>query len=74
MPTKIVFLYIEFFPLVNGAKSSAAIYSIIETAKANQLEPYEYLKHLLTELPKATTAEELKDLLPWNVKLQDGVC
>ncbi len=63
-----------FSASVNGAKSSAAIYSIIETAKANQLEPYEYLKHLLTELPKATTAEELDALLPWNIKLQDGVC
>ena len=37
---------------VNGAKASAMIYSITETAKANQLKPYEYFEHLLTEIPK----------------------
>ena len=37
---------------VNGATSSAIIYSIAETAKANQLKPYEYFEYLLTEIPK----------------------
>lgn len=37
---------------VKGAQASAAVYSIIETAKANHLKPYEYLKYLLTEMPK----------------------
>ncbi len=47
-----------------GAKSSAAIYSVIQTAKANGLEPFAYLKHVLTELPKAETVEQIEALLP----------
>jgi len=63
-----------FSASVNGAKASANIYSLIETAKANQLEPYQYLRHLFTELPNATTIDHIEALLPWNVNLQDGVC
>ena len=37
---------------IPGAKASAIVYSLVETAKANRLKPYEYLKHLLTETPK----------------------
>ncbi len=47
-----------------GAKSSAAIYSVIQTAKINGLEPFAYLKHVLTELPKAGTVEDIERLLP----------
>ena len=49
-----------------GAKSSANLYSIIETAKANGLEPYAYLKLLFTQLPSAETLEDIAALLPWN--------
>jgi hypothetical protein len=63
-----------FSASVNGAKASANIYSLIETAKANQREPYQYLRHLFTELPKVTTADQIEALLPWNVNLQGGVC
>lgn len=63
-----------FSASVNGAKASANIYSLIETAKANQLEPYQYLRHIFTELPSATTVDHIETLLPWNVNLQDGVC
>jgi transposase len=63
-----------FSASVNGAKASANIYSLIETAKANQQEPSQYLRHIFTELPKAITDEEIEALLPWNVKLQGGVC
>lgn len=63
-----------FSASVNGAKASANIYSLIETAKANQLEPYQYLRHIFTELPGATTVDHIEALLPWNVSLQDGVC
>ncbi|MCB5161581.1 IS66 family transposase, partial [Marinomonas algarum] len=52
----------------NGAKSSAILYSIIETAKANGLIPYDYLVTLFEELPKRQTNESLDDLLPWNVR------
>lgn len=37
---------------INGANSSAIIYSIAETAKANNLKPYDYFEYLLTELPR----------------------
>jgi len=50
-----------------GAQASAALYSLIETAKANELEPYHYLKKVFTELPKANCVEEIEALLPWNV-------
>ncbi len=39
---------------INGATSSAIIYSIAETAKANNLKPYEYFEYLLTQIPAHT--------------------
>ncbi len=50
-----------------GAHASAVIYSIIETAKANELEPQAYLKQLFTELPNINSFEEIEKRLPWNV-------
>ena len=50
-----------------GAHASAALYSIIETAKANGLEPYRYLRCIFKELPKAVSVEQFEALLPWNV-------
>jgi len=50
-----------------GAHASAALYSLIETAKTAGVEPYSYLRHLFTELPHATTVEHFEALLPWNV-------
>ncbi|WP_422489245.1 IS66 family transposase [Endozoicomonas sp. ALE010] len=52
----------------NGARASAIFYSLIESAKANGLEPFEYLNHILKELPYAETVEKLEQLLPWAVK------
>jgi transposase len=57
-----------FSDTVRGAQSSANLYSLIETAKANGLEPYAYLRHLFTELPKTQTLEEIEALLPFHVK------
>ncbi len=57
-----------FSDTVRGAEASANLYSIIETAKANGLEPYRYLCHLLSELPQATTVEEIERLLPTRWK------
>jgi len=51
---------------VNGVKASANLYSLIETAKANGLEPYAYLRNVFTELPKAVSVEEIETLLPWH--------
>lgn len=56
-----------FSASVRGAKSSANLYSLIETAKANGLEPYAYLRHVFKELPKAASVEDVEALLPWNV-------
>ena len=53
-----------------GARASAAIYSLIETAKANGLEPYKYLKHLFTHLPNAMTKDDFLALLPHNIEKQ----
>jgi transposase len=50
-----------------GAESSAAIYSLIETAKANGLEPYAYLRALFEHLPSAQTQEARKALLPQHL-------
>ena len=47
-----------------GANASANLYSLIETAKANGIEPYAYLKRLFTELPQASTVEDIEALLP----------
>ncbi|EPA2925326.1 transposase domain-containing protein, partial [Escherichia coli] len=52
-----------------GAEASAACYSLIETAKANNLEPQAYIKHILDHIATADTLEKLELLLPWNVKL-----
>ena len=53
-----------------GAKSLVNWYSIIETAKMNNLDPYKYLKYILTQIPiYRYENKSLDDLLPWNVKL-----
>ena len=51
-----------------GARASANLYSLIETAKANDLEPYTYLKQVFTQLPQAESVDAIEALLPWNVK------
>ena len=59
---------------IRGAKSSAIIYSITETAKANGLKVYEYVEYLLTEIPKHeddTDLSFLDDLLPWPPNLPE---
>lgn len=64
-----------FHDSVMGARASAIIYSISETAKLNNLRPYYYFKHLLTELPKLCDEKgnidsaKLEHLLPWAKEL-----
>lgn len=62
-----------FSATVPGAKASANLYGLIETAKANNIEPYRYLRHIFKELPRAQTVEQIEQLLPWNAEWQDGV-
>jgi hypothetical protein len=51
----------------NGADASAAVYSVIETAKANDLKPYAYLKFLLERLPYGFSVD---DCLSWSESAQ----
>lgn len=56
-----------FADTVAGAHASANLYSLIETARANGIEPYHYLVWLFARLPHATTADDYTALLPWNM-------
>jgi transposase len=56
-----------FSQTANGANASATLYSIVETAKANGLVPYDYLMHVMNEIMMGNTDPE--QLLPWNVNL-----
>ena len=66
----------QMIDTINGAHSSAIIYSIAETAKANSLKPYDYFVYLLEEIPKHMDQEDrtfLEDLLPWSEKLPEEI-
>ena len=57
----------------NGAKASAMLYSLVETAKANEVNTYQYLELLLTEIPMHMDDDNLKfldELLPWSPRVQ----
>jgi len=54
-----------------GAHASAAMYSLVESAKANGIEPYHYLRFLFTRLPGIIERDELKSLLPCFVNPED---
>lgn len=66
----------EMIDTVNGANSSAIIYSIAETAKANNLKPFDYFEYLLTEIPKHVddkNTDFLAELLPWSDMLPENI-
>ena len=57
----------------NGAKASAILYSLVETAKANMINTFEYFNLLLTEIPRHMDDKDLRfidDLLPWSPRVQ----
>lgn len=57
-----------------GANASAILYSLFETAKANNLNTFEYFNLLLTEIPKHMDDKDLRfldDLLPWSTRVQN---
>ncbi|WP_245545002.1 IS66 family transposase [Lentibacillus jeotgali] len=60
-----------FSNTAKGAKSSAIIYSLVETAKENGLNPFNYLNYLFEELPNMDTTdkEQLAQFLPWSATL-----
>ena len=55
-----------FSNTAKGAEASAVLYSLIETAKANGLIPFDYLNYLFEQLPKKP--DDIDYLLPWNIK------
>ena len=57
-----------FCDTIAGAKASANLFSLIETAKANGLEPHAYLSALFEKLPTLATVEDFEAWLPWNFK------
>lgn len=62
----------QMIDTINGARTSAIIYSIVETAKANQLKPFDYVQYLLEEIPQHmedTDYSFLEDPLPWSETL-----
>ncbi|RQQ44204.1 transposase domain-containing protein, partial [Burkholderia stagnalis] len=54
-----------FADTVAGAHASANLYSLVETCKANGIDPYRYLTWLFQRLPLAQTADDYTALLPW---------
>lgn len=59
-------------PTVEGAKASANLYSLVETAKAKNIEPSACLKSILTLLPQAKTFEDVEALLSLNINKAAG--
>lgn len=57
-----------FADTTGGANASATCYSLVETAKANGLEPSAYIHHVLERIAEADTLEKLEALLPWNAE------
>ena len=51
-----------------GAQASANLFSLVMTARANGVEPFEYLSEVFEQLPAATTLEAIEALLPWSLK------
>ncbi len=51
-----------------GAHASARLYSLIATAKANGIDPFDYLSLIFKELPAANTQEKLESLLPYKAR------
>jgi transposase len=50
-----------------GAKSSCGMYTLIETAKQNSIEPLSYLRILFEKAPFAVSTSDWEKLLPWNL-------
>jgi hypothetical protein len=61
-----------FSDTVGGAKASANLYSLIETAKVWGVEPYQYLRYIFARLPLAKTVDDYDALLPWRLHLKNS--
>ena len=52
---------------MKGVEASQIIYSLIETAKAHKLQPYDYLRFILEKMPYAIELSDVEKLLPYNL-------
>ncbi|RFP13621.1 MULTISPECIES: transposase domain-containing protein [unclassified Duganella] len=50
-----------------GMHANAVMYSLVQTAKANGIDPFTYLRYVFATMPKLKTADEVESLLPWNM-------
>lgn len=60
---------------MKGAEASDIVYSLVESAKANGVEPFAYLQHVLVQLPhlgETHSHEELETLMPWSHYIQQN--
>ncbi len=64
-----------FHDTVNGAKASCVIYSLVQTAKMNNLNVEEYVKYILEKCrgKKTLTPDDVKKILPWSKSLPDNL-
>ena len=63
-----------FSTSTKGAEASVAVYSLIETAKSNKLNPYDYIEFILDYLPQQDLVEDPKKLdwfLPWSEEIKE---
>jgi diadenosine tetraphosphate (Ap4A) HIT family hydrolase len=56
---------------IAGAHAAEILFSIIEICALHNIEPYAYLRFVLTRIPYAKTVEELERLMPFNIKAED---
>ncbi|MDP9651529.1 hypothetical protein J2793_007004 [Paraburkholderia caledonica] len=61
-----------FSDTVDGANASANLYSLVETCKANGIDPYRYLVSLFEQLSLAVTADDYAALMPWAMSVHPG--
>ena len=57
-----------------GARALANLYALVETAQANGVEPWAYLKQVFSALPQSTTIEQVEVLLPWRIQPSELCC
>jgi transposase len=61
-----------FADSTDGAEANAVMYSLVQTAIANGIEPYKYLCHVFERMPYMKNSRDVESLLPWNVKFADN--
>jgi len=52
---------------MDGIRANATMYLLVATARVNELNSYDYMRHLFATLPYLKTAAEVESLLPWNL-------